>query len=133
MPRFRPGISAHNVGLAAAVLKKYDYAGPLSLSWDDTELEPAISIYQESKDVCIVVGSVDGPDAIERVFENAKLNKVDKVCSYYMVYILRFNVYLSFGFGYLTSLFPKFHLFSSLQLLVGLLKMQTTYTTCTPR
>ena len=67
---------------------------------------------------------------IERVFENAKLNKADKVCSYYMVYILRFNVYLSSGFGYLTFFFPKF---SSLQLLVGLLKMQTTYMTYTPR
>jgi len=97
MPRFRPGISAHNVDLAAAVLKKYDYAGPLSLSWDDTELEPAISIYQESKDVCIIVGSVDGElrvesqDAIESVFENAKLKKANKVCFACIVRILCFD------------------------------------------
>jgi len=115
MPRFRPGISAHNVDLAAAVLKKYNYTGPFSLSWDDTELEPAISIYQESKSVCIVVGSVDGElrvesqDAIDRVFENAKLNKADKVCSSSMIHALYPDDvnYFSFVFGFLTFLFLK--------------------------
>lgn len=85
MPRFHPGLSAHNIAFASAVLKKYDYAGPLALSWDDTELEPAIAIYQESKNVCIIIGSTDGTlrveshDQIEQVFENARLNQAEKV------------------------------------------------------
>jgi hypothetical protein len=85
MPRFRPGLCAHNVSLAAAVLKKYDYSGPLALSWDDTDLEPAISIFQESKDTCVVIGSTDGElrvesyDEIEHVLEKARLHPAQKV------------------------------------------------------
>lgn len=85
MPRFHPGLSAHNITLATAVLKKYNYAGPLALSWDDTDLEPAIAIYQESKNACVIIGSTEGTlrveslDAIEQVFENACLQKAEKV------------------------------------------------------
>ncbi len=67
------------------LLEKYEYCGPLALSWDDTELEPAISVFQQSKDVCVVIGSVDGEllvksyEDIERVLENAQLNKAEKV------------------------------------------------------
>lgn len=85
IPRFQPGISANNVALAAALIKKYEYHGPLALSWDDTELEPAISVFQQSKDVCVVIGSVDGEllvesyEDIERVHQNAQLSKSEKV------------------------------------------------------
>lgn len=60
MPRFQPGLSAHNIELAKALLKKYDYSGPLALSWDDTALEPAISISQETKGAWVVIESVEG-------------------------------------------------------------------------
>ncbi|KAJ6631075.1 hypothetical protein B0H10DRAFT_2159919 [Mycena sp. CBHHK59/15] len=60
LPRFRPDISALNVAMVADVLKKLNYTGPLVLSWDDTALEAALSIYQESKDVCLILGGVDG-------------------------------------------------------------------------
>ena len=85
MPQFQPGLSADNIALASALIKKYDYHGPLALSWDDTELEPAISVFQKSKDVCIIIGSVDGEllvqsyDDIERVLQKAQLNKAEKV------------------------------------------------------
>jgi len=85
MPRFQPGLSANNIALAATLIKKYEYYGPLALSWDDTELEPAISVFQKSKDVCIVIGSVDGEllvrsyDDIERVLQKAQLDKAEKV------------------------------------------------------
>lgn len=81
MPRFQPGLSADNIALASALIKKY---GPLALSWDDTELEPAISVFQKSKDVCIVIGSVDGEllvqsyDDIGCVLQKAQLNKAEK-------------------------------------------------------
>ena len=84
MPHFQPGLSADNIALASALIKKYDYHGPLALSWDDTELEPAISVFQKSKDVCIVIGSVDGEllvqsyDDIECVLQKAQLNKAEK-------------------------------------------------------
>ncbi|KAF8803503.1 hypothetical protein BYT27DRAFT_7259964 [Phlegmacium glaucopus] len=86
MPRFQPGLSADNhITLAAALIKKYEYYGPLALSWDDTELEPAISVFQKSKDVCIVIGSVDGEllvqsyDDIDCVLQKAQLDKAEKL------------------------------------------------------
>ena len=89
MPKFRPGLSAHNISLAAAILKKYDYSGSIALSWDDTDLEPAISVFQESKDICVVIGSTDGElrvesyDEIEGVLERARLYPAQKVGSNY--------------------------------------------------
>jgi len=86
MPKFRPGLSA---SLAASVLKKYNYSGPVSLSWDDTDLEPAISVFQESKDICVVIGSTDGElrvesyDEIESVIKKARLYPAQKVWSIY--------------------------------------------------
>lgn len=81
---------------AVEVLKKYQYTGPLAISWDDTELEPAISIFQESKNACLIIGSTDGvlrvesQDEIDRVFEQAQLNKASKVsfCTTPMEYFL---------------------------------------------
>jgi basic membrane lipoprotein Med (substrate-binding protein (PBP1-ABC) superfamily) len=85
LPGFRPGISALNVGRAADVLKKLDYHGPLALSWDDTALEAAISIHAESKDVCLILGAVEGvirvteQNDLDDLFEKAQLQKADKV------------------------------------------------------
>lgn len=107
MPRFQPGLSAENVALAAALLKKYEYCGPLALSWDDTELEPAISVFQKSKDVCIIIGGVDGEllvqsyEDIECVLQKAQLSKAEKV-SWLIISFLReyvINDLDSFGFG----------------------------------
>jgi len=105
MPRFQPGLSAENIALAATLLEKYEYHGPLTLSWDDTELEPAISVFQKSRDVCIVIGSVDGEllvqsyEDIERVLQNAQLNKAEKVSQLFFLWQRLINYLNSFGFG----------------------------------
>ncbi|KAJ7780986.1 hypothetical protein B0H16DRAFT_1496749 [Mycena metata] len=84
-PRFQPDLSAFNVATAAETLKRLKYHGPLSLSWDDTALEACISVYQESKEVCLIVGAADGAirvtdkDDLDALFEAAKLRKADKL------------------------------------------------------
>lgn len=84
-PRFQPGISRANIAAAKAVIDKLGYWGPLTLSWDDTALEPALNIYQESKDgICVVLGSAAGAIKVtsngdlDRVFDEARQNKADK-------------------------------------------------------
>jgi hypothetical protein len=78
-------LSAFNVATAAETLKRLKYSGPVALSWDDTALEACISVYQESKDVCLIVGGADGAirvtedDDLDALFEAAKLKKADKV------------------------------------------------------
>ncbi|KAJ7683601.1 hypothetical protein B0H17DRAFT_1137725 [Mycena rosella] len=85
LPKFLPDISALNVARVSDVLKKLDYKGPVLLAWDDTALEAAISIHQQSKDVCLILGSVDGTitvtenDDLDALFAKAKLRKVDKL------------------------------------------------------
>lgn len=85
LPRFAAGISVVNVKAAKAVLQKYNYTGPIALSWDDTELEPALSVYQESKESILVLGGINGPerfrtmDDVDVFFEKAQFNKADKV------------------------------------------------------
>lgn len=70
---------------AAAVLRGYNYNGPLGLSWDDTALEPAISIFEESKAAYLILGGTEGPikvvgeDDLDTVFKQAQLNKAEKV------------------------------------------------------
>ncbi len=98
-PRFQPGISRANIAAAKAVIDKLGYWGPLTLSWDDTALEPALNIYQESKDgICVVLGSAAGAIKVtsngdlDRVFDEARQNKADKAsfeiiyshCHYYL-------------------------------------------------
>ncbi|KAJ6576331.1 hypothetical protein B0H10DRAFT_2236446 [Mycena sp. CBHHK59/15] len=88
MPKFLPDISAVNVARASEVLKKLDYSGPLSLAWDDTALEAALSVHQQSKDVCLILGSVDGAitvaenDDLDALFAKAQLRKADKLRVY---------------------------------------------------
>ncbi|KAF6742097.1 hypothetical protein DFP72DRAFT_1109656 [Ephemerocybe angulata] len=83
--KFQPGFSPLNIAAAAKTLADYDYHGPLALSWDDTELEPAISIFQESRDVCLVIGAaqgvirVDTGDDLDKVFEQAQLDQATKL------------------------------------------------------
>ncbi|KAJ6521817.1 hypothetical protein DFH09DRAFT_1424506 [Mycena vulgaris] len=87
MPRFQPDLSASNVAAAADILKKLKYDGPVALSWDDTALEACISVYQESKEVCLILGGVDASGAIrgtkgddlDALFEAATLKKADKL------------------------------------------------------
>jgi hypothetical protein len=85
-PRFKPGISRVNVETCRAVLQQLDYHGPLALAWDDTALEPAISLYQESKDgACIILGSSRGPIEVtseaefDGLFKQASDSKAEKV------------------------------------------------------
>jgi hypothetical protein len=61
MPRFEGGISLKNVVMAAEILKKLDFHGPLALSWDDTNLERSLSVWDEGGDVWVVLGGSDGP------------------------------------------------------------------------
>ncbi|KAJ6594796.1 hypothetical protein B0H19DRAFT_1284500 [Mycena capillaripes] len=85
LPRFAPGISAINVIRAVEILVKLEYAGPLGLSCDDTALEQAISVYQETKDTCLILGCADGvirvadDDNIDAVLAQAQLKKADKL------------------------------------------------------
>lgn len=85
LPKFGPGISGANVARAAGILIKLEYAGPLGLSCDDTALEAAISVYQETKNTCLVLGGVDGAirvtedDDLDAVLKAAQLKKADKV------------------------------------------------------
>ncbi|KAJ2915314.1 hypothetical protein MD484_g5089, partial [Candolleomyces efflorescens] len=84
-PRFQPGFSASNVATIATTLAQYNYCGPVTLSWDDTDLEPAISIFQESKDISIIVGGSAGvvrvgpADDLDRLFERAQFNPATKL------------------------------------------------------
>ncbi|KAI0682050.1 hypothetical protein BC835DRAFT_1311693, partial [Cytidiella melzeri] len=85
-PRFKPGISQANVAAAKAIINKLHYHGPVSLSWDDTALELALSIYQESKDgTCLILGGATGATQVEseteleRVFADTCISKADKV------------------------------------------------------
>ncbi|KAH9945584.1 hypothetical protein B0H21DRAFT_709290 [Amylocystis lapponica] len=95
LPRFQPGISETNLGLACAVLLKLGYRGPLALSWDDTALEPAISVWQQSKDsACAILGSINGViqvdegDNLDSVFEQAKLAKAEKASYRLRLFVL---------------------------------------------
>ncbi|KAJ3528013.1 hypothetical protein NMY22_g9566 [Coprinellus aureogranulatus] len=82
---FRPGISPPNFVAAAQTLRSYDYAGPIALSWDDTELEPAISVYQESEGTCLIIGGTEGIIRVDEgmdldaVFQQAQLKKATKL------------------------------------------------------
>jgi hypothetical protein len=77
LPKFEAGISVNNIKHAADVLKRYNYNGPLILAWDDTSLEPGLSLFQKSKGEYVIVGSstgsivVSGPEAenIDAIFE----------------------------------------------------------------
>ncbi|KAH7929600.1 hypothetical protein BV22DRAFT_1029216 [Leucogyrophana mollusca] len=84
-PRFQPGICKTNVEQAAESLRRLEYAGPLSLAWDDTDLEKALSVWQESKSAWAILGAVKGPipvtsiDEVDKVFEEAQLEKAEKL------------------------------------------------------
>ncbi|KAJ6504529.1 hypothetical protein DFH09DRAFT_943717 [Mycena vulgaris] len=88
LPRFQPDLSAFNVATAAEIIQKLKYDGPVALSWDDTSLEACISVYQESKDVCLILGGADGAirvtegdagDDFDALFESANRKKADKL------------------------------------------------------
>ncbi|KAJ7709362.1 hypothetical protein B0H16DRAFT_1821435 [Mycena metata] len=85
LPKFAPGIVASNITRVVDVLVKLEYAGPLGLSCDDTALEQAISVYQETKNTCLILGSTDGvirvtdDDNIDALLAAAQLKKADKL------------------------------------------------------
>lgn len=63
-PRFQPGFSDENIAAIAAYLKRLDYHGPLSLAWDDTDLEKALTVVQRSKEFCLILGTEGGPISV---------------------------------------------------------------------
>ena len=86
-PRFQPGFSSLNISAAKGVLVKLEYHGPCTLSWDDTALEKALSIWQESKNgICAIIGGADGIVEVaseakfDKLFAEATKNKAQKVC-----------------------------------------------------
>jgi len=87
MPGFRPDICIENVNKLKDTLNGYGYDGPVGLSWDDTELEPSISVYQDGNNSVLVLGGVNGPLKVtslldyDKIVENANLVEADKVCS----------------------------------------------------
>ncbi|KAH7910134.1 hypothetical protein BJ138DRAFT_1114345 [Hygrophoropsis aurantiaca] len=85
MPRFEPGFSENNIREAAASIARLNYHGPLALSWDDTDLEKALTAWQESKDSWVILGATQGPirvssvDDIDNVFRKAQLQMAEKL------------------------------------------------------
>ncbi|KAK7691172.1 hypothetical protein QCA50_006275 [Cerrena zonata] len=85
LPRFEAGFSEANVQQVAKVLHELDYHGPLGISWDDTDLEKALSIWQESRDSWLVIGAANGPmhfgslEEVDNVFEDGTVEKADKL------------------------------------------------------
>ncbi|KAJ6580890.1 hypothetical protein B0H19DRAFT_1112801 [Mycena capillaripes] len=88
LPRFEPDISAANVSRARDILNKLDYGGPVTLSWDDTSLEASLAVFQKTKDICLILGSIDGAiavtekDDLDDLFAKAQLRKADKLRAY---------------------------------------------------
>ena len=61
MPQFACGICTTNIDMAVNMLKKLNYKGPLALGTDDTKLEPALQVYQDSTCTWLVIGNVGNP------------------------------------------------------------------------
>ncbi|KZP05037.1 hypothetical protein FIBSPDRAFT_903813 [Athelia psychrophila] len=83
-PNFAPGIVAVNIDAAAKVLEDLQYHGPVTLSYDDTELEKALSVYEHSKGFLQVVGGVNVPiqvnmdDDLDKIFGDPNIIKALK-------------------------------------------------------
>ncbi|TEB28899.1 hypothetical protein FA13DRAFT_1793737 [Coprinellus micaceus] len=69
--RFQPGFSPANFVAAAETLRQYDCRGLIALSWDDTQLEPAISAH---KDADGVIRVEEGSD-LDTIFVQAQLKQ----------------------------------------------------------
>lgn len=85
---------AVNIDAAAKVLEDLQYHGPVTLSYDDTELEKALSVYEHSKGFLQVVGGVNVPiqvnmdDDLDKIFGDPNIIKALKVCSFLSEVIL---------------------------------------------
>jgi hypothetical protein len=72
--------------MVTEVLRKLDFHGPIALSWDNTDLEQSMSVWDEGDDVWVILGGSDGPirvtsaEAVDALFEDPELKKADKVC-----------------------------------------------------
>lgn len=83
--RFQPDFADANFERAADCVKALNYTGPFSLAWDDTDIDKALSIWQETKKTWLIIGGVDGAirvqseAEIDSIFEKARLEKADKV------------------------------------------------------
>lgn len=83
--RFQPDFADVNFKNAAECIKELNFDGPTSVAWDDTDLEKARSIWQETKDAWLVIGGANGSirvqseEEIDAIFEQAGLENADKV------------------------------------------------------
>ncbi|KAI0067574.1 hypothetical protein BV25DRAFT_1876116 [Artomyces pyxidatus] len=84
-PKFQAGISRTNIQRVAERLMLLDYRGPIALSWDDTDLEKALSVWQSAKSQWTVVGATQGVftvkslDEVDLLFENLQLDRAEKL------------------------------------------------------
>ncbi|KAI0027281.1 hypothetical protein K488DRAFT_62043 [Vararia minispora EC-137] len=84
-PKFIPGIAKENAERASAKIIALNYTGPIALSWDDTDIEQALTLWETTKGTWTLLGAVDGPlsvssnDSMDEVFANAKLEKASKL------------------------------------------------------
>ncbi|KAJ8094916.1 hypothetical protein PM082_010132 [Marasmius tenuissimus] len=91
LPWFAPDVTRENIAVAANTLAQYNYKGPVALSWDDTELEPVLEVYQRSKISVLVLGGVDDAkqfrnlEAVDKYFGSGNLEKAEKVRLFLLV------------------------------------------------
>ncbi|KAI0030097.1 hypothetical protein K488DRAFT_79810 [Vararia minispora EC-137] len=84
-PKFIPGIAKENAERASAKIIGLNYTGPVALSWDDTDIEQALTLWETTKGTWTLLGAVGGPlsvsseDSMDEVFANAKLEKASKL------------------------------------------------------
>ena len=87
LPHFEAGVSKHNVKVSHEALQKLNYHGPIALSWDDTALEQALSVWDKGDDIFTILRCSDGPiwgtsaATVDIIFEDQNLAQVDKVCA----------------------------------------------------
>lgn len=67
-------------------LQRLSYSGPVSLAWDDTDIEKALSVWQSSKDAWTILGAVQGSVVVKSVeevdafFADQRIERASKVC-----------------------------------------------------
>ncbi|KAF7967550.1 hypothetical protein HWV62_33948 [Athelia sp. TMB] len=83
-PKFALGFNVANIDAVVKIIHDLQYHGPVTLSYDDTELEKALSVYEVSKEFLQVVGNVGEPlrvdreDDIDTLFTTVE--KASKLC-----------------------------------------------------
>ncbi|TFY76153.1 hypothetical protein EWM64_g7859 [Hericium alpestre] len=92
-PRFEPGISTSNIKRAVDNIQELGYEGPLVFSWDDTDLEKALTVFQAPEDQWLILGAIQGVisvsnvEGIDEALGEARLDMADKASTYFSTFI----------------------------------------------